>query len=94
MARITPRYRPATGERTKELLASPARQQLLDQMLSATTLEEVAVAREAQRAWLEANPDDFGVLEAGETLAYAETALLGEEMPNGARAPITRTDAA
>ena len=92
MVHVSPPYRPPTPERTQALLGDPARQRLLDRMLSATSREEIAAAREAQRAWLEANPDDFGVLEAGETLAYAETALLGEELPERPRAPLTGAD--
>lgn len=96
MARVSPqhRYRPPTPERTQVLLANPARGRLLERIINATTLAQIAAAREAQRQWLLANPDDFGVLEAGKTLAYAETALLGEEMPDGSRAPLTGRDAA
>jgi hypothetical protein len=67
-----------TPERARELIANPERRRLLDQMMDATTREEIDVAVEAQRAWLFANPDDVGVLEAGEDLAYAEEALEAE----------------
>ncbi len=43
--------------------------------MAATTREEIDAAGQAHRAWLTANPDDIGVLAAGEDLAYAEEAL-------------------
>ncbi len=48
----------------------------MERIIHATTREEIDAARRAQHAWLVENPDDFGVLEAGEDLAYAEEALL------------------
>jgi hypothetical protein len=74
VSRQYPRTQPLTGERARELAADPARRCLVEQMLSTTTREEIAAAREAQWAWLMANPDAFGVLEAGEDLVYAEDA--------------------
>jgi hypothetical protein len=44
--------------------------------MAATTREQIDAAWQAHRAWLVANPDDIGVLEAGKDLAYAEEALL------------------
>ena len=40
-------------------------------MKDAATFEEIGAALTAQLAWLRANPDDFGVLQAGEALMYA-----------------------
>jgi hypothetical protein len=79
--RVYPGTEPVDAARAASLAADPKRQRLVTQMLAATTEEEIAAARREQKAWLDANPDDFGVLEAGETLAYAEEALLGEQLP-------------
>ncbi len=76
-----PGAEPLSIERAERLAADPERQRLIEQMLAATTKGEIAVARRAQKAWLMNNPDDFGILEAGETLAYAEEALFGHELP-------------
>jgi hypothetical protein len=62
-------------------MANPARQRLLDQIMAATTREEIDAAWRAQRSWLVANPDDIGVLEAGEDLAHAEEALPSQPAP-------------
>ena len=70
-----PPIQPLTPDRARALVADPARQHLLDQIMAATTREEIDAAWQAHRAWLVANPDDIGVLEAGEDLAYAEEAL-------------------
>jgi hypothetical protein len=51
--------------------ADPARKPLLDQIMYAATRDEIGAAIQAQLAWLRANPDDFGMLQAGEDLAYA-----------------------
>jgi len=75
MSEQFPRMRPPTLARARVLAADPARRRLLDQMIAASTREEIDCARALQREWLIANPDDFGVLEAGEALAYAEEAL-------------------
>jgi hypothetical protein len=61
-------------------MANPARQRLLDQIMAATTREEIDAAWRAQRSWLVANPDDIGVLEAGEDLAHAEEALPSQRL--------------
>ena len=74
-----PRIQPLTPERATQLARDPARRRLLDQMDDATTREEIDAARRAQHTWLVANQDDFGVLSAGEILAYAEGALTGGE---------------
>ena len=76
---IWPRLQPLTPERAAQLVKSPARQRLLNQIIHAETREEIDAAQQARYAWLVENPDDFGVLEAGEDLAYAEEALTGEE---------------
>jgi hypothetical protein len=70
-----PRIQPLTPERSRILGADPARERLLDQIMYAATHEEIGVATQAQLAWLRANPDDFGVLQAGEDLAYAFDSL-------------------
>jgi len=62
-------------------VADPARKRLLKQIMNAVTREEIDAAWAAQHAWLMANPDDFGVLAAGEDLAYAEVALTGVDDP-------------
>lgn len=72
---MSPRIQPLTPERARALAADPARQRLLDQIAGAATRREIDAAWQAQRAWLMANPDDIGVLEAGEDLAHAEEAL-------------------
>lgn len=84
MSRQYPRTQPLTGERARALTADRDRHRLLEQITSARTRQEIAAARQAQWAWLVANPDDFGVLEAGEDLAHAEEALAARE---GASAP-------
>ena len=83
MTRIYPRFPglgPNAKQRTDALLADPERARVADLMLSASTLEEVEAAWVAQHAWLVANPDDFGVLEAGEYLANVEEGLRGEDV--------------
>lgn len=70
-----PSIQPLTPERSNILGADPARKRLLDQMMYAATREEIGAATQAQLAWLRANSDDFGVLQAGEDLAYAFDAL-------------------
>jgi hypothetical protein len=75
---MSPRIQPLTPERAHVLISDPARQRLLDQIASAATREQIDAAWQAQRAWLTANPDDIGVLEAGEDLAHATSALDGE----------------
>lgn len=66
-----PRIQPLTPERSRILGSDPARKQLLDQIMYAATREEIGAAIQAQLAWLRVNPDDFGVLQAGEDLACA-----------------------
>jgi hypothetical protein len=77
-----PGAEPLSVERAESLAANPERHRLIDQMLAATKEEEIAAARRAQQAWLIDNPDDFGVLEAGEALSYAEQSLVGDERPD------------
>lgn len=75
MISMNARYPPIqrlTLERARALAAHPAREQLLDRILSASTPEAIEAARQEHLAWLIENPDDIGMLEAGETLAYAE----------------------
>lgn len=73
--RIYPRIQPLTAARAQELAANRDRDRLLDQIIHAESREEIEVAKQAQWEWLIQNPDDFGVLNAGECLAYAEEAL-------------------
>jgi len=80
---VYPGGHPLSAERAAILAADPERERLITQMLAATSEEEIAAARRAQEMWLAANPDDFGVLEAGEALSYAEEALFGDELPEG-----------
>jgi hypothetical protein len=75
---MSPRIQPLTPERAQVLITDPARKRLLDQIACASTREQIDAAWQAQRAWLTANPDDIGVLEAGEDLAHATSALDGE----------------
>jgi hypothetical protein len=76
MRELYPPIEPLSPERARMLVADSARRQILDQIMAAKTREEIDAAWHAHRAWLVANPDDIGVLEAGEDLAYAEEALL------------------
>jgi hypothetical protein len=82
MTLIYPRVKPLTLERAEELGADPRRQHLIDQILFASTIEEVNAALLTRHAWLVANPDDIGVLEIGELLAYLEEDLAEPEVPN------------
>jgi len=88
MNKDLPRIQPLTPDRSRELAADPDRRRLLDQILHATTRDEIGAARAAQRAWLVANPDDFGMLEAGEDLAYAEEALM-TPLPSGSSSEVS-----
>jgi len=82
MTLIYPRVKPLTLERAEELGADPRRQHVIDQILFASTIEEVNAALLTRHAWLVANPDDIGVLEIGEVLAYLEEDLAGPEEPD------------
>lgn len=76
-----------SAERARELAATPGREKLFELIWAAWTREAIEAAKDAQLAWLIANPDDFGMLEAGEDLAYAEEALeIGEreQLPQAA----------
>ncbi len=42
------------------------REQIIDQVLSATTLSECETAKGLIIAWMQENPRDFGMLDAGE----------------------------
>jgi hypothetical protein len=78
MRETYPPIQPLSPERARQLAADPARQRLLDQIMTATTCEQIDAGWQAHRAWLVANPDDFGVLAAGEDLAHAEEALAAD----------------
>lgn len=75
MSQQYPRLQPLSLARARELAANPARARLLKRLAEAATRGQIEAAWNLQRSWLEENPDDFGVLEAGERLAYAEEAL-------------------
>ncbi len=68
-------------ERARQLADDPERKRLIAMILAAETSADVAAARRAQAAWLVGNPDDYGLLEAGEMLANAEAALFGDALP-------------
>lgn len=87
MNREYPPLQPATLARARELAANPDRARLLEMMASAATREQIEQARSSQHAWLVKNPDDFGVLEAGERLAYIEEAL-DADIPVHARSEV------
>lgn len=52
-----------------------ARKQLISQVLSATTLEEIHQARQALRQWKQAHPDDLGIGDGFEQLYIMEDAV-------------------
>lgn len=70
MSADLPRLEPLTSERARLLIADPARKRLMEQLKDASTRESIGAALQAQLAWLRANPDDFGVLQAGEMLIH------------------------
>lgn len=78
MTELFPRMQRLTLARARILAADPARQQVFEVIVAATTREQIDHARSLQRSWLIENPDDFGMLEAGERLAYAEEALVDD----------------
>lgn len=45
------------------------RDQLIEEVLSATTLEECERAKNSIIAWMQDHPKDFGILDAGEQVA-------------------------
>jgi len=79
MRETYPPIQTLSAERACALAADPARRRLLDQIMTATAREQIDAAWQAHRAWLVANPDDIGVLEAGEDLAYAEETLTSRQ---------------
>lgn len=68
-------------ERAGQLADDAERQRLIAMIMAAETPADVAAARRAQAAWLARNPDDYGLLEAGEMLANAEAVLFGDALP-------------
>lgn len=76
MTEQIPRMQPLTVARARLLAADPNRRRVLDQIAQATSRDEVEAAWAAQRAWLWQNPDDFGMLDAGERLANVEEWLV------------------
>jgi uncharacterized protein with von Willebrand factor type A (vWA) domain len=49
-----------------------ARERLMDQVLDARSLEEIADAKQALRAWLVEHPDESGMADAFEVLSHRE----------------------
>jgi hypothetical protein len=77
-------------ERLSELLGSPERQALLEQITAAETLEEVLAAEATLANWMESHSDDFGMLDGGEVLANVKQSLVVAEAPQPGT-PGTRT---
>ena len=50
----------------------PERERILDQVLDARTLPEIAVATRELREWVRQNPDDIGIREAFEGLSLMQ----------------------
>ena len=50
----------------------PERERILDQVLDARTLPEIAVATRELREWVQQNPDDIGIQEAFEGLSLMQ----------------------
>jgi hypothetical protein len=48
------------------------RETLLDQIVEARTLTEIAAAKEALHAWLQKHPDEPGMADAFEVLSHRE----------------------
>ena len=59
-------------------LEDPRREALLDQVLGARSLAEIAAARQALRRWVQEHPDDLGIVDGFEALATMEECA-GEE---------------
>lgn len=51
------------------------RKQIVSQVLSATTLDEIHQARQALRQWKQAHPDDLGIGDGFEQLYMMEDAV-------------------
>jgi len=66
---------PLSLARARVLAADPDRQRLFELIVASSTRDQILQARALQRSWLIANPDDFGMLDAGERLAHVEEAL-------------------
>ncbi len=81
MPRLYPATQPLSRERLDALLADSAQGQVLDQIHVAQSLADIEAARVAQHAWLQANPDDSGMFDAGEWLGHLEEALLEMALP-------------
>jgi len=48
---------------------NPERERILDEVLDARTLQEIAAAAQELRGWLRRNPEDTGIREAFEGLS-------------------------
>lgn len=67
-----------TGE-TVDIETEMARERLVNQVLDATTLSEVADATQALRAWLRDHPEDVGLSDGFEQLALMQEAAEWQE---------------
>lgn len=61
-----------------------ARERLMDQVLDARSLEEIAAAKQALRTWLIEHPDEPGMADAFEVLSHREDYARSQEMQSGA----------
>lgn len=57
---------------------NPERQRILNQALRARSLPEIEVATLELRQWVEAHPDDLGIVDAFEQLSLMEDCLREE----------------
>ncbi|MBV9851503.1 MAG: hypothetical protein JO250_17690 [Armatimonadetes bacterium] len=52
------------------------REWLIDLVLSANTIPEIAATREMLQQWMEAHPDDLGMMDGFDHLAMSQTIAL------------------
>ena len=62
------------------------RERLTNQVLDATTLEDIHTARRTLRGWVEAHPEEEGMSDAFEQLSLLEDIALEEAKPLAERA--------
>ncbi len=60
-------------------LESKERQQLIVQVLTATTLPEITTATTALKHWVEEHPDDLGIIDGFEQLSLMEDCARARE---------------
>ncbi len=70
-----------------EVTLDQAREQLLDQVFAADTLEAVARARTSLRQWLYEHPDEQGMRDGFEALSHREDYLETQEITSAASFP-------